>query len=410
MVRAFRRETWLELAYLLLGGLTSWIAFAVLLAGGIVGGILGLTIVGLPVLVAALALEREVARLERRRTAILTGPVPELYRAIPAKGWVARLRAYGRDVQTWKDLLWLVLLMPLGFGFALVAASLWASAIYLASNPLWWWAVPEAGRADFGAHWQVDRWPRALLVGVAGLFALVLVPWICAGLARAQAGLARALLSPGRLSARVTELADTRAAAADVQAEELRRIERDLHDGAQAQLVALAIDLGLAEQKLEEDPVAARALLEAAQEGAKSAIAELRELVRGVHPAILSDRGLDGALAALAARLPIPVELEVDPGGRLSPAIETAGYFVVAEALTNVAKHSAARHALVSVRRDDGVLRIRVEDDGVGGADAARGSGLSGLERRVRALDGVLTVTSPPGGPTELVVEIPCER
>ena len=119
MVRAFRRETWLELAYLLLGGLTSWIAFAVLLAGGIVGGILGLTIVGLPVLVAALALEREVARLERRRTAILTGPVPELYRAIPAKGWVARLRAYGGDVQTWKDLLWLVLLMPLGYDYDL---------------------------------------------------------------------------------------------------------------------------------------------------------------------------------------------------------------------------------------------------------------------------------------------------
>jgi signal transduction histidine kinase len=313
-------------------------------------------------------------------------------------------------MQTWKDILWPILLMPIGFGFAVATASLWASAVYLASSPLWWWAVPPDGRADLGADWQVDSWPRALLVGAAGLLALVLVPWICAGLARSQARLARALLSPGRLSARVTELAETRAAAIDAEAEELRRIERDLHDGAQAQLVALAIDLGLAEQKLEEDPVAARALLEAAQEGAKSAIAELRELVRGVHPAILSDRGLDGALAALAARLAIPVELEVEPGGRLAPAIETAGYFVVAEALTNVAKHSGARHALVSVRRDDGVLRIRVEDDGVGGADAARGSGLSGLERRVRALDGVLTVTSPPGGPTELVVEIPCER
>jgi signal transduction histidine kinase len=400
--------TWVELGYLLLGGITSCLAFAVLLGGGLVGGLLGVTIIGLPALVAAFAVAREMARVERWRTGILRGSVPELYRRPARSGWVARVGAYARDPQTWRDLLWLLLLTPVGFAFAVAAVSLWASTFYLLSTPAWWWAIPDSARGDFGNGWQVDSWMRALAVGGAGLLCLVLTPWICAGLARSQAWLAAVLLRPARLSARVTELTETRAAAADAQTEELRRIERDLHDGAQAQLVALAIDLGLAEQKLDEDPAAARALIESAQEGAKTAIAELRELVRGVHPAILSDRGLDGALAALAARAPVPVELDVQPGERLAPAVETAAYFVVAEALTNVAKHSEAERAEVSVVRDGSLLRIRVEDDGRGGASAALGSGLAGLERRVRALDGSFRLTSPSGGPTALVVEIPC--
>jgi signal transduction histidine kinase len=411
MLRAFEKVTWVELGYLLLGGLTSCIAFGVLLAGTIVGGLLGVTLVGLPVLVGAFAVARATARLERARARLLGPPIPELWRRPAGPGVRARLASYGRDPQTWKDLGWLTLLTPIGFGFAVAAATAWGVVGWAVSTPLWWWAVPEGGQAQIaGSTWEVDRWSHALAVGGGGLVLLVVVPWICAGLARGQDRLARVCLTPSEraaLRARVDELSDTRAAAADAQAEELRRIERDLHDGAQAQLVALAIDLGLAEQKLDEDPAAARELLSSAQEGAKSAIAELRELVRGIHPAVLSDRGLEGALAALAAKVPVPVELQLDAGPRLPAAVEAAAYFVVAEALTNVAKHSGASRASVAVRRTGDTLVVRVSDDGVGGADPAGGSGLRGLQGRLGAFDGSLRLTSPPGGPTEVEAVIP---
>jgi signal transduction histidine kinase len=410
--RAFRKITWVELGYLLLGGLTSWLAFAVLVAGTIVGGLLGVTLIGLPVLVAAFAVARATARVERERARLLGPPIPERWRRPARAGVRARLGAYAGDAQTWKDLGWLVLLMPIGFGFAVAAATLWAVVAWAVTTPLWWWAVPEGGQAQIaGSAWEVDRWSHALAVGAGGLVLLVAVPWICSGLARGQARLARACLTPSEraeLRARVDELAESRAAAANAQTVELQRIERDLHDGAQAQLVALAIDLGLAQQKLEEDPEGARELLASAQEGAKSAIAELRELVRGVHPAVLTDRGLDGALAALAAKVPVPVELRLDVGPRLPAAAEAAAYFVVAEALTNVAKHSGATRASVVVRRAGDSLVVRVTDDGSGGADPAAGTGLRGLQGRLGAFDGTLRVTSPPGGPTELEAVIPC--
>jgi signal transduction histidine kinase len=412
MLRAFRKITWVELGYLLLGGLTSCLAFGVLLAGSIVGGLLGVTVVGLPVLVGAFWVARRLARLERERARLLGPPIPERWRRPTRPGVLARLGAYAKDPQTWKDLGWLTLLTPLGFGFAVAAATAWGVVGWALSTPLWWWAVPAGGQAQIaGSSWRVDSWGHALAVGGAGLVLLVVVPWVCAGLARAQAWLARVCLTPSErveLRARIDELAETRAAAAEAQAHDLQRIERDLHDGAQAQLVALAIDLGLAQQKLDEDPEAARELISSAHEGAKSAIAELRELVRGVHPAVLTDRGLEGALAALAARLPIPVELHLQVGSRLPAAVEAAAYFVVAEALANVAKHSGAVRSFVTVRRGAGGLEVRVRDDGVGGADAAQGSGLRGLERRLAAVDGSLTVTSPPGGPTQIEAVIPC--
>jgi signal transduction histidine kinase len=240
---------------------------------------------------------------------------------------------------------------------------------------------------------------------------LVLVPWICAGLALGEALLARALLAPtrrSRLRARVAELTTTRAAAADVQADELRRIERDLHDGAQARLVAVAMELGRARDKLDTDPAAARALVDAAHEETKTALVELRELVSGMYPAILTDRGLDAALSSIAARCPVPVTLDVELGDRLPSAVEVAAYFVVAESLTNVAKHSEATSGSVRIRRSQSALAIDVLDDGVGGADPSAGSGLAGLRDRVAALDGTLSLSSPFGGPTTLRVEIPC--
>jgi signal transduction histidine kinase len=206
---------------------------------------------------------------------------------------------------------------------------------------------------------------------------------------------------------RIEELEASRAGAVDVQETELRRIERDLHDGAQARLVALGMSLGLAEQHLETDPGAVRALLAEARAGAAEALEELRDLARGIHPPILTDRGLEGALSALVARSPVPVSLSIDVGERPAPAFETAAYFMVAEALANATKHADAEHVEIRVERVGGVLVADVVDDGRGGADPS-GPGLNGLRQRVEALDGSLRVVSPPGGPTTVRAELPC--
>jgi signal transduction histidine kinase len=410
LTRPFRRETWLETSFLLLGLPTSVVALVVVVAGFTLGGVFAVTIVGLPVLLGLLLAARFLAYVERWRAGLLLGRIAASYRAADSPGFWSRIKTIGFDPASWRDLLWLLILTPIGFGEAIVALALWGGVLWAVTLPIYWSFLNPSAQPDVG--WRVDSWPHALVVGACGLVAMIPVAWIVAGLARTQALVARALLGPGKravLEVRVDELSRTRAAAADAQTEELRRIERDLHDGAQARLVALAIDLGLAREKLDEEPEAARALLESAHTDAKAALEELRELVRGVHPAVLADRGLDGALAALAARSPVPVGLDMEPlGPRLSPAVEAAAYFVVAEGLTNVAKHSRATRASVRVSRRDGTLGIEVADDGVGGANAGRGTGITGLASRVRALDGSLSVVSPPGGPTTLRAELPC--
>jgi signal transduction histidine kinase len=229
------------------------------------------------------------------------------------------------------------------------------------------------------------------------------------GSAAATGALAKVVLGPGRrqLEERVEVLAQSRAGALDAAAEELHRIERDLHDGAQARLVALALDLGIAEERFERDPEGARDLVEKARGDAREALAELRDLARGIRPALLAERGLGEALGALAARTPLPTSVEVEVDGRLPPPVEGAAYFTVAEALTNAVKHARARSARVRVWRAEGELHIEVRDDGAGGADP-RGHGLDGLRKRVAALDGRLAIESPPGGPTILHAEVPC--
>jgi signal transduction histidine kinase len=209
------------------------------------------------------------------------------------------------------------------------------------------------------------------------------------------------------LTERISTLETSRAGAVDVQEAELRRIERDLHDGAQARLVALGMSLGMAEQKLASDPEAARALLAEARSGAGDALRELRDLARGIHPPVLADRGLDAAIHALAAASPITVSVSVDTPERPKPPVESAAYFVVAESLANAGKHARATHVDVRITRVGDVLNVTVTDNGVGGADPS-GGGLSGLARRVDALDGALTVVSPPGGPTTIRAEMPC--
>jgi signal transduction histidine kinase len=230
--------------------------------------------------------------------------------------------------------------------------------------------------------------------------------WPALGLA--LAAVAHGAVVYGRRVHRIERLEESRAAAVDVQESELRRIERDLHDGAQARLVALGMSLGMAEEKLLTDPAGAQLLLAEARSGAKEALEELRDLARGIHPPILTDRGLEAAVAALTARSPVPVALTVGVPTRPAPAIETAAYFVAAEALANAIKHAEATRVEIRIWRSGATLVVEIEDDGRGGADPA-GNGLVGLEQRVRALDGKLQVASPPGGPTMVRAELPCE-
>jgi signal transduction histidine kinase len=250
----------------------------------------------------------------------------------------------------------------------------------------------------------------------------VVVTWAAQGVARVDELAARGLLGTGRteeLALRVESLARSRADVVAATDAERRRIERDLHDGAQQRLVYLAMNLGMARANLGDTPEPARQAIEQAHDEATQALAELREFVRGLHPAVLDDRGLDAALSGIVARAPLPVRLRVDVAARCSPSIEAIAYFVVSEALTNVAKHAHANHAEVTVERSGDRLHIVVTDDGQGGAAAletggggsgdGNGSGLRGLAQRAAAVDGTLTIHSPPGGPTTITVELPCE-
>jgi signal transduction histidine kinase len=226
---------------------------------------------------------------------------------------------------------------------------------------------------------------------------------------RGFALLVRLLLAPdATLARRVEQLTESRAAAVDSQAAELRRIERDLHDGAQARLAAVGMALGLAAQAVRSDPDRAAALLDEARADAGKALAELRDLVRGIHPPVLADRGLVGGLEAAALLCPVPVALDIDLPARPQAPVESALYFATAEALANVGRHSGSTRAWLRARYTSGRFTVLVGDDGRGGADPRRGSGLRGIERRLAAFDGALRITSPPGGPTEITMELPC--
>jgi signal transduction histidine kinase len=258
---------------------------------------------------------------------------------------------------------------------------------------------------------------QAAYVTAGGVLLLAAAPPLVAAVTRVETRAARALLGPSRaqrLEWRVTDLAVSRADLAAAADAERRRIERDLHDGTQQRLVSLAVNLGLARATLTDLPDEARRVIDEAHREAKEAVSELNDLVRGLHPAVLDDRGLDAALSGLAARVPLPVRLHVDLGGRVAPGAESVAYFVVSEALTNVTKHSRATRVDVSVRRTGRVVRVEVTDDGVGGADAAAGTGLAGLAGRVGSVDGVFRISSPAGGPTTVTAELPweplCER
>jgi signal transduction histidine kinase len=311
-----------------------------------------------------------------------------------------------------RDLLWLPVHVAMALPFGL-AAVLCLGNIFTA---LWsmtlWWALPAETVPNLQGDIPVNGWAVALTAAPAQAAVLTALAWWGGPpLARAHARTCLAVLSPSaaqQLTRRVEELTRTRAGALDAHAAELRRIERDLHDGVQARLVAVSMRLGVAREALTDAPEGVTELMREAHEGIEEVMTELRGVVRTVYPPVLADRGLTGALAALAAGCGVPARVDVGELGEVPAAVETVAYFVVAEALTNTAKHGRATRAEVRLRRTGSGLSVRVTDDGIGGADETRGTGIAGIRRRVLALDGSAAINSPPGGPTTIAVEVPC--
>jgi signal transduction histidine kinase len=400
--------TYGRIGYLLVALPLGIIEFTFLVTAIAVGVGTAITLVGIPILIGTIYAWRWLAQLERRLIGALTGvQIPSPYRPDPTgAGWSRKVHARLADPATWKDLIFLLLQLPLGIvAFAAATVVLGCAASWLAA-PAYYWAVPDG--VDLGLF-QVDTLPGALaLVPLGALLAFVGIPALGL-LGRGYGELAALLLGSNadpELTAQVSELEGARSriiAAADA---ERRRIERDLHDGAQQRLVALSLTLRMAESRAEKDPEA-QELIRSAGEEAGLALKELRDLARGIHPAILTNRGLAAALDDLAGRATVPVEVLESPRERLPDQVEAAAYFVVSECLANVGKHAQASSATVSVRAQDRQLLVEVRDDGTGGADVENGHGIQGLRDRVGALGGLLAVESPPGAGTRVLATIP---
>jgi signal transduction histidine kinase len=397
-----RPQTWLNLLYLLLAFPLGLAYFIVLVVGVSTGAALAVLVVGLGILLATLAAGRGMAAIERGLARAVLG-VPIATPPEQRGSALERITRWLRDPMTWKGLVFVALKLPLGvLSFAIVCAAGFFSLVLLFA-PL---IVLGTTVTVFG--WIVESSLEALPLTLVGIPAVLLALHLFNGMAWLWAIFARVMLGPStvQLLERVDDLHDSRARIIAAGDAERRRIERDLHDGAQQRLVALSLTLGLAEARI-NDPAQAAPLIAQAREEARLAVQELRELAGGIHPALLSDRGLGPALEALAARAPVPTTVEGVLERRLPPAVEAACYFVTAEALTNVAKYAGAMSASVSLAVENGRVRLIVRDDGAGGADLRAGTGLRGLRDRVEALDGHLDIDSPPGLGTTLIAEIP---
>ncbi|MFJ3087841.1 sensor histidine kinase [Streptomyces sp. NPDC086838] len=409
-------RTWREFCYLLLSLPISIVLFTFAITMVSLGAGLLVTFIGIPVLAAGLVMCRGFGMLERTRARALlrvdvADPAPVRGRKGGLMSWIGAVLKSG---VSWRHLLYALMHFPWAVFAFCVSLTLqawgWAALTY----PLWHWAVPShAGVSGIQLYGDtqhevyLDSGTDLALTAGLGLGIVLLSPWVIRGLATVDRLMVTGLLGPSRLAERVTELESDRGVVVDTAAADLRRIERDLHDGAQARLVALAMDLGLAKEKLTDDPEAAARMVDEAHGEVKVALQELRDLARGIHPAVLTDRGLDAALSAVASRCTVPVTVEVDLGSRPAQAIEGIAYFTVSELLQNVSKHSGATRASVDVWRTEDRLLLQVTDDGRGGADPATGSGLAGLTERLDAVDGVLVVDSPVGGPTKVTAELP---
>ncbi|MCE7008928.1 sensor domain-containing protein [Kibdelosporangium philippinense] len=378
---------------------------------------MGLTLIwlGFPFLLGLLALLRKFTNVHRRRAGWVLGTeIEKPYRArVPGHGMYRRVFDMLTDSATWRDVAWLFVEIVVGSALAILNVALLLGGIAHITLATWWWSLPADADVNLLGALTVNSTATAIFVGIpVGLLYIAIWYFASPRIMRAQAWLTASLLAPteaARLANRVQQLTVSRADTVDTQAAELRRIERDLHDGAQARLVALGMSLGMAEETVARDPAAARELLAEARAASSQALAELRDLVRGIHPPVLADRGLDGAIQALVLANPLTTHVDVDIPGRLSAPVESAAYFAVAETLTNVTKHAEAGKAWIRLTYDEGKLTILVGDDGRGGADASGGTGLRGIERRLSAFDGTLVVSSPIGGPTVVVMSVPCE-
>jgi signal transduction histidine kinase len=405
-------RTWLAMTSHLAGLFTGLVAMVVVITGLSLGfSLLVLALVGLPILGLTLRAADWFAVAERARIALMLGvrvPAwPAAARAGYRWGVVPRWRML-TERATWSEIGYGLLRFPVSAVALTLSVSAWAAGLVLLTLPIYNRFLPSGG-ADIGGT-VLKGAPVLAASAVIGLALLLAAPQLTRGLATADAALSRWLLGPrSDLAARVTELEISRERVVDAAEAERRRMERDLHDGAQQRLVALAMELGRAKAKFADDPDAARVLVDQAHAQAKEALTELRNLVRGVHPPVLTERGLDAALSGLAALCPIPVDVHVDVPVRPKSAVEAVAYFMVAEALTNVAKHSRASQAKVVVEGHGypGTLTVMISDDGIGGADA-HSPGLSGLADRVSGVDGRLSVESPSGGPTIIAAELPC--
>lgn len=389
----------------LIGGAGTAVLALVVAIGLLVAAVLSLVGVGLlltPLVLWALhaVADRERVRLDRWG--------PELVR--PAAGPV-RLRDAVADPLTRREARWLARHATAGLLLGVMGMLLPLLALRDLTLPAYWWALPDGDATASVWFWEVTGWGAAAGVFVLGLGWAAATLRLTPVMATLQAEPGHRLLAPGPetdLPLRVAHLTATRAAALDAHAAELRRIERSLHDSTQNPLVAVTVMIGAARRALGRDLSEADALLEQAQTAAERALTELRTMSRTILPPVLSDRGLAGALSGLAATSAVPCHVDIDVPQRCAASVEATAYFVVSEALTNIARHSDAEHAQVTVATHGPRLRVRVTDDGVGGAGETSGSGLTGMRRRVEAHDGTLTLTSPPGGPTIVEVELPC--
>jgi signal transduction histidine kinase len=384
-----------------------FVFFVVALA---LGPIPGLGMFLLPVATSAV---RFRADLERRLASGGIVHISRPYRPLPENsrlgGW-KRYRWILTDPATWRDFAWLLPGAVIGLALGILGLAIPLYGVQgITLLPLWIWIGTDW--YGYGVFWPITSVGEGFLSMPQGLLILALGLAIAPWLRWVDARFDKVLLAPttaAELRLRVAELTVTRADTVDAQAAELRRIERDLHDGAQARLVSLGMALGLAEEMVDRDPKAARKLLAEARESSGIALVELRHLVRGIHPPVLAERGLEGAVRALALSLPVPTTVDADLPGRPDTPVESAAYFAIAEALANLSRHSHARHAWVTLHYADGVLAMAVGDDGAGGADPRGGTGLRGIERRLAAFDGTMTLSSPPGGPTVVTMELPC--
>jgi signal transduction histidine kinase len=394
-------RTWYANVAIVSGFFVGIFAFAILASIASTGFATLVAGVGVVIIVVGIEVSRMVARIERARVTLGS---PDRLIAHPYRsrqgGLVELVKAEFADENRWRDVLYVAVNFPLSILEFFVVGAVWTVALWLLTMPLWF---DTAGGTSL------------LLIGTLG--GVVLLP-VAASLSQLvlalHRGVVAALLCTSEsreLRRQVETLKESRSAVIDVEASELHRIERDLHDGAQQRLVMLSIDLGLASERLETDPEAAKQLVLEGQEQARQALAELRDLVRGIAPSILLDRGLVPAINSITARGPVPtsVRSELPAGERLPAAVERTAYFVAAEALANVAKHSGAKRCEVRCRREAARLTVEVWDDGVGGASAEPGGGLAGLAGRVAGVDGTFSLSSPPGGPTLVRAELPVE-